>query len=392
MKLRIKFDFSVCNKIEASLVALIMLFTIIKMNSLISLCFALSFIVLLLYVVQRARTKTFWVCPLALIALSIFNVITNGLTATDANLNFEYFKKVIMFSAFVLMCYLSTEDTVSADVTNMTLDLPCIEGIMLVLSYFLLGNTGVQAGGITLGFTNSNFAGMWLLHISIYTFLFLIKDNTSWFRRVIALVFLVIQVWLLIMTKARSCMIAIVLFAIFCLIGRIGQSKVINNSITIGCIVVLPIVVVAGYSTLLSSNWFVNTFSFMVSAGKGLNSRSAVWEPAIEIFKKNVILGNYAKIENGIGLIQTKQLHNMHLDVLCSYGIVPFLIFLFLLYWVCNKMGKKATNYFSYCAFCGFLCVIVLGIFEAGVVAGSMGMNLLTTGLLLLANNYASPE
>lgn len=390
MKLKIKFDFSACNRIEACLVALIVLFTVLKNNMLISLCFAMSFVVLLFYVItQHKKINNLWLCSLAIISLSLINVLINGVTSQGATLNFDYFKKVIMFSAFVLMCYFSSMDSVSSDTVRLVLKLPCVEGIILVLSYFFYGNTDVQGGGITLGFSNPNFTGMWLLHISIYSFLLCIRKDINWLLRIIAVVFLVFEVRLLIMTGARSCMIGIILFAFFCFLGKLGLKKIINNHFTVFLLVSLPIIFVAVYSSLLESEWFVNTFSFMVSSGKGLGSRLGVWNPAIEIFRKNVILGDYAEIERGIGAIRTKQLHNMHLDVLCSYGTAPFILFVMLLYGICIKIGKKADDYFSYCAFCGFLSIIVMGIFEAGVVAGSMGLNLLTTGLILLANNHS---
>lgn len=40
----------------------------------------------------------------------------------------------------------------------------------------------------------------------------------------------------------------------------------------------------------------------------------------------------------------------------------------------------------EYYALCGFLAVVFSGIFEAGIVAGSMGLYFLTAGLFILAN------
>lgn len=57
MKPRIKFDFSECAKIEIVLVALIVLFTILRQSAAISICFELSFIALLVYAIKRAAAK-----------------------------------------------------------------------------------------------------------------------------------------------------------------------------------------------------------------------------------------------------------------------------------------------------------------------------------------------
>ena len=177
MKLRIKFDFSECAKIEIVLVALIVLFTILRQSTAISICFELSFIALLVYAIKRATIKKFEVQPLLLIAVAVINVLVNGLISSDANLGFDYFKKVIMFSAFVLMLYFSEEDLVSGKAITIVKSIPVACALLLVVSYFFLGNTTRYAGGATLGFSNPNFTGMWLLHLAIYTFLFVIDEE-----------------------------------------------------------------------------------------------------------------------------------------------------------------------------------------------------------------------
>ena len=108
-----------------------------------------------------------------------------------------------------------------------------------------------------------------------------------------------------------------------------------------------------------------------------------MWDPAIKLLKSNFILGDYSGISNGTGM---SQLHNTHLDVICSYGIVPFMLFLSLLNSVCKRVSNQSMEYSNYCALCGFISVIIMGSFEAAVVAGAMGMNILTAGLIILAN------
>lgn len=148
-------------------------------------------------------------------------------------------------------------------------------------------------------------------------------------------------------------------------------------------VVTVPILLVAVYRYLLNAWWFQRIFSFLVSDGKGLDSRLAVWNPALESLKTHLILGNYSGISHGTG---ASQLHNTHLDVICSYGVIPFILFLYMIYSVCRKAAAQPMNVFNYYALCGFMSVIVMGSFEAAVVAGAMGMNILTAGLMILAN------
>lgn len=383
MKLRIRFDFSKCANIEIVLVELIVLFTILKQNDAISICFALSFIVLLAYTIRRATIKKFEILPLLLIATALVNVLVNGLLSNEANLGFDYFKKVIMFSAFVLMLYFSEKDFVSDKTISIVKGVPVVCALLLVVSYFFLGNTTRYAGGVTLGFSNPNFTGMWLLHLSIYTLLFVIYEEKHFLLRVFSGILFVSAVWLIFQTKARSCLIGIVLFCALCLIGKVLGKYIARNAIVSTAVIITPILVVILYHYLLNASWFLNLFSSFVSAGKGLDSRLAVWDPAIKLLKSNFILGDYSGISNGTG---ASQLHNTHLDVICSYGIVPFLLFLSLLNSVCRRVSEQSMEYSNYCALCGFISVIIMGSFEAAVVAGAMGMNILTAGLIILAN------
>ena len=105
MRIKIKFSFAECAAIEIVLVSLIVVFTILRRSNLISICFALSFIVLLLYAIERATLKRYEVCPTLLVTVAVVNVLINGLSSSESNMGFDYFKKVIMFSAFILMLY-----------------------------------------------------------------------------------------------------------------------------------------------------------------------------------------------------------------------------------------------------------------------------------------------
>ncbi len=383
MKLRIKFDFSECVKIEIVLVALIVLFTILRQSTAISICFELSFIALLVYVIKRATIKKFEVQPLLLIAVAVINVLVNGLISSDANLGFDYFKKVIMFSAFVLMLYFSEEDLVSGKAITIVKSIPVACALLLVVSYFFLGNTTRYAGGVTLGFSNPNFTGMWLLHLAIYTSLFVIDKEKYFLTRIFSGILFASVVWLIFQTEARSCLIGSVFFCALCLIGKVFGKYIARNAMVIIAIIIAPILFVVLYHYLLNASWFSELFSAFVSAGKGLDSRLAVWDPAIQLLKSNFILGDYSGISNGTGM---SQLHNTHLDVICSYGIVPFMLFLSLLNRVCKRVSNQSMEYSNYCALCGFISVIIMGSFEAAVVAGAMGMNILTAGLIILAN------
>lgn len=378
----IQLNFSFCIQVEVILVALIIISTILGQKTIVSLGVTLGLLVSLGYTLLRIKRKKFDGTTMLLIILASINVILNGLVSVEAQLGFGYFKKLFMFIAFMLMLYYAQEDQISNETRQWLLKIPCLCAMLLVLSYFL-GNTVQYGGGITLGFSNPNFTGMWLLHLLIYIFLVVVSPESKVGTRFIGCLFIGAIVWLIILSKARSCYVGLITFAILCVFGILLRPVQMLKQQILVLIVVLPIVLVFIYQYLLNSAWFLDMFSFMVSEGKGLDARLKVWQPALEIVQKNFVFGDYSGVSNGTGV---SQLHNTHLDVLGSYGFLPLILFMRQLFVVGKKTILSCTSYFNYCAICGYLAIIVTGGFEAAVVAGSMGMNTLTIGLIVLAN------
>lgn len=380
---KIQLDFSLCMIIEIVLVALIVFFTIIGQSSLISMCVSASFLILFGYTALRILKKKFDLIVILLIVFAVVNVLLNGLLSQEAQLGFNYLKKVFMFSAFILMLYYAKEDKVSDETYKMLKHIPIWMALLLICSFFL-GNKATYGGGITLGFTNPNFTGMWLLHLLIYVFLFMLQLSHQKWQRIFAVALMAIIIWLMLETKARSSLVGLVIFFLLCYVGRLKRKQKIYKPWMVGLIVVSPIILVALYQYLLESQWFLKIFSFMVSEGKELDARLKVWNPAIEILKNNIWFGDYCGISNGTG---SSQLHNTHLDVWCSYGLIPFLLFVYFLFQEGKKTVNSVSSYYNHCAISGYFSIIITGSFEAAIVAGAMGMNILTIGLIILAND-----
>ncbi len=386
MKLKLRLGFNNCVKLELLLVGMIVIFTIFGAYSLVSLCFTMSFIVLLIYTGYRVSKGKFSIQTLLVVVFAALNVVINAMVSSGSSLGFDYFKKVIMFISFVLFLYYSYTDSVSGKVAEITLYTPCAAGVLLIISYFLLGNTATYARGITLGFTNPNFTGMWLLHIAIYMFLVIIDAAQKPLLRIAMGGCFIAITWLIVLTLARSCLFGLIFFLALCLLKKFFRLDLLKNKIFLIVVILIPLLFVFSYYYLIRSSWFLNTFSFLVSEGKPLTSRTVVWSPAIESLKSNFLLGDYYGISNGTG---SSQMHNTHLDVLCSYGIITFGLFLGSLYSACVRSEKFSSDFRNYCALAGFLSIVIMGTFEAGIVAGAMGLNFLTGGLLIIANSKA---
>lgn len=377
----IRFNFSFCIACEVVIASAIAVLTALGQPSLVSLLFAVSFILAFGYAAFYFNKDPNISKVAILIGLCFFNVFLEGVL-DGGMLSFNYFKKVIMFLAFVLLVYFASEHgwTISARVAKMIGILPVLAGVFLIISYYFLGNTELKAWGITLGFSNPNFTGMWLLHFFLYDCLFIAQvwnGKSKW--RLLCVPIAVITWNMILLTRARSCMIGVVSFFVLIVLGLRNKRA---NKTAIAVIALLPIVYAVLYLQIVDKAWFNNLFGFMVSKGKNLTSRVYIWKVAFKALKRHPILGSYAGISHGTGF---SQMHNTHVDVLASYGIIPFILFVRILYDSMVKINKQDLNFFQYAAFCAFCAVIIMGSFEASLVAAAMGMNLLTVGFLVLA-------
>ena len=385
---KLNFTFGMCVTIEVIIASAIAILTALGQHTIISLLFALSFIVAFVFVFLKVFEYNRVNVSIVLAVVCVINVTLNGLQE-NGTMNFDYYKKVIMFCCFMFLVYYSMRDTdeVNSFLIKCIEIIPVIAGTFLVFSYYYMGNTAVVANGITLGFTNPNFTGMWLQHFFLYGALFVLKafQGGSKLRLLYIPVLLVIYN-LIPETGARSCQVGALAFFAFILIKplMIRSPKLFSLLITI-----FPLVFAFVYLAVVDKEWFNNMFSFLVSEGKNLRSRVGIWNKGFDYFARNPIFGSYSGVSRGTG---QSQLHNTHIDVLCSYGLIPFTIFMKIFYDRFVQSSKNATSLYQTAAFSAFCAVIVTGCFEASLVAGAMGMNLLTVGLLLLAQNELPKE
>lgn len=380
------YTYGACVTIEVVLASAIAILTALHYPRIVSLLFAVSFIVAFVFVALRVFEQNRINISIMLVLLCLFNVTLNGLQEAG-RMNFDYYKKVIMFCCFMFLVYYSMQEHNKTPewIIKIIEIFPVIAGTFLVFSYYYLGNTAIVAQGITLGFTNPNFTGMWLQHFFLYGALFVLKAFKGGNKlRLFYIPVLVIIFNLIPETGARSCQIGAITFFAFILLKplMIRSPRLFALIIT-----VFPIVFALLYLAVVDQAWFNEMFAFLTSEGKGLNSRKWIWIRAFQRYGKHPLFGNYSGISNGTG---QSQLHNTHIDVLCSYGILPFALFLKILYDRFVMSCQKATSFYQTAAFCAFCAVVVTGSFEAAIVAGAMGLNLLTVGFLVLARNESS--
>ncbi len=375
-----KFEYSTCIGIEVLLASAIAVANAVGQHSLVSLLFALSFLVAFLYVVmdilkKRALNVSCLVCFLCSFSVACNWLLHNG------GLSFDYLKKLIMFCAFILLLYYATRpvSVISSAAARILEYAPLAASVFLVVSYYFLGNNERQGEAITLGFSNPNFTGMWLLHCFLFLALFVIKafDGASKWR-LLAAPLLPMLFSLISLTEARGSLVGAIFFILFFLLG--GLLKRIPRTFSF-FVAVFPIVYAIVYLNVVDIPWFRETFAFLESEGKTLDSRVGIWQRSFESFRASPLFGDYFGISGGTG---QSQLHNTHIDVLCSYGVFSFVLFVKFLYDRLAAAFGKAKGLYGRAAVFAFAAVIVAGSFEAAIVAGAMGLNLLTVSLLTM--------
>jgi len=373
--------FSNCVALEVLIACSIAISTSIGSNGIPSFLFALSFIVILIFTFLNYRRfyhKNF----LILFTLVCFiNVILSGLFQ-GGNFTFDYFKKVIMFTAFMVFLNAAGREgfIVSPKIISVIEFSTTFAGFFLVVSYMYLGNTATMAGCITLGFTNPNFAGMWLLHFFLYGCLFVLRAWRKSKFRLLYIPVLVKMAELINLTGARSCFLGVLAFFALLVLGLRGKKI---NRVLLMCIAIIPLVGALVYLCIAETIWFLSQFDFMVSEGKSITSRVVVWNNAIEWFRRSPIWGSYSGLSYGLG---QSQAHNTHIDVMASYGVFVVILYIINLYQNMASVLDNSKSFYQYAAFAAFVSTVIMGCFEAAVVSGAMGMNLLTVGLFVLAN------
>lgn len=373
----------------------IIFFTLNKHSSFVSLLISLSFILVYFVFANKVRKKEISKILFGVFYLSMLIVLFS--VTISGGSGFNYYKKAIMYLATLAWIIVCVHSSVSKTTCKSILFI----NLFVNLLYPLFYKQGFSAfeGQIllTLNFLNPNQAGMFILNSLFYLGIYILSGNFLFNRKIcyklslflfIPLFFFNLQ--LLIMTGCRSSYMGLGVFIILILIDYITRGRFVIKKWMSILIAVIPFIFVFVY---LSS---VDTFNADVSMGidnpgKDSQTRVPVWKPIVDNFFHYIGWGDYYGISDGTGM---SQLHNTHLDVYASYGMLPLILYMFLLYKTINFCMNNCVSRFQRFSLYAFVANMVLCVFEASLVSGSGGLFLLTLGFLTLSNcyTYESPS
>ena len=98
-------------------------------------------------------------------------------------------------------------------------------------------------------------------------------------------------------------------------------------------------------------------------------------------YKTSPVVGAYDQITEGLG---AGQMHNTHIDILAAYGPMVLALVCIILYMLMRRGAANATRHPLYVI--AFMCTIVMGMGEAALFGGSLGLYIFAVGFLLLSN------
>jgi hypothetical protein len=373
--------------LEFILCFLIVYFTVTRNASLASMCFSLSFIVLL-----SIMFKTFLgsslkhngsVDVLLLILITFIAFIAVVYSGSSISLSFDYLRKYLFFCSTVIFLFVVSRTEVNKKTISSILIINMVLVTYYIYSYFSgVGRAYFNSYAskyLTFNFTNPNLTAIFLLQSILYLFIAMVFFQSKMIK-LLCVVLAVPMTYFLYETEARTCMIALAAYLL--LVGYTQFKKTIKfNRLIIVIVTLFPIIIAFAYMYMINND-SMGTLNFMASEGKEVYSRNRVWTYAFEAINAHPMLGAYFQISGGSGI---SQMHNTHLDVWASYGTYVFLLLMFYLMRIVIRISVGCTTKFQTISLMAFFAVIVMGMGEAAVFSGGQGIYILSCSFLLLA-------
>lgn len=364
MKLKIE---DLLMKILWILSFLMLFFTVLKNNKIVSYSFLLSilitYILFFIIVIKRIKFKSYFVLIGLIILVSSFSVM-------NLEISYIYLRKYLLFVTVLIFFLVSKIVKVSEKTINLIYKINFAISIVYIY-YAYYKNTNYIANALTLNFENPNKTGLFLFASGVYILLYFYSIKKYKFR-LILIITLVLLFDILLKTDARSSLIALIIFIFISSNKKL--IKIIINKVTISLLIILPILFPILYVCLYKINFYTNKLFF----GKVLyTGRELYW---IDFFNQGINLffkGNYLDYDG-----KNFQLFNMYIDLIESYGYLTFIIVIIFLSRILFNTYNNIENYRS---LIGFLCLFIIGMVESAVLSGSLCFHIYIGTLLIIS-------
>ncbi len=381
MKLRIHnyvLDYRVFLSIQLIISTLIILFTLINSQSLASAMFSLSFVnLILLYLSSycKCETTSFGLLLLIWCVISIAFSYVSG----DKIITFEDLISFFTFAATIMFMMAASSIFVTKEVANSVLYIGMTSTLLYPICYFFLGANEYRRMGsllLTMHFSSPNLAGMYLAQACLCAILGIILIKKR-FVKVISMIAFGFDFYFLILSAARNSILTVLFVVagiIYIKIKRIRKFHPLSFFI----VSIMPLIFAIAYLLFIETIGSTGRLDFIVEEGKPITSRVEVWRNVFNTLKGVYWLtGDFAHLRGN--------LHNTHMTILGSYGIIGIVLLVKFLVDVIRNANQTMQNSLqAICLIC-FFGTIFMGNGENGLFYGSMGMYAIACSYLILA-------
>lgn len=363
-------------------------------NDFVSSLFSLSFVLLLaLWIINLPNGGGRWDKSVLFIALLSFLNICISAILSNSPISFEYSKKCIFFIFALVLFSLSPRIRLTPFSQNFILIGIQILSVFLFYSYYTKGETmyirdDMISPYLTMNMTNSNITGMFLFCVALFDYFGFRLLKNKLFKITSIVLFAAIS-WMVVLTGARNCMIALVAFIVFQVIVFFRKHKASIPRWVLITAVLFPLIFAIIYMSVIDILVKDNLFSFMVMDGKELNSREHIWKESFNYIFQYPITGAYSQRSDGTGWSQA---HNTHIEILVSYGIIVFCLTIRQIYKILSYFQRLHTDSLHQMFVWGFIAILFIGFGEAALFVGTSGLYILGGLLLIFANSHLINE
>lgn len=329
---------------------------------------------------------------LLIIILAFIHVVMNGIAA-GAEFSFGYMKKYIMFCCSVV--FLAAIRKISLDKASFRfLELLFLGiGAFMLYMYVFRGHrmhilNGQYTRYLTFRFSNPNLTALFLACMIMFLEIAGFKETRP-AMKLILLLAAVMEAVFLYQTESRNALLAIVVFTALSVVFFIKKRNLKFKKWFLLFAAVMPLIFAVVYMRLVNTEGFMKIFSFVVGEGKNLDSRVRIWSPAFRYFEQSPIFGAYYQISGGRGV---SQLHNTHVDILASYGVTVLVLVCAFLYCLMREKQTNISASTQDSSLLGFVCAIMLGLGEAALFSGGLGVYLFFGVFLALTDEEKPAE
>lgn len=351
-------------KLELILSLAIAFFTLCNQSRLVSICFYASFLIIILATLIVIRKKSSYKILFITTSLTAVASVLWSMIDTEKTLSMDNIVYILVFISLLFYLYLVLEVEVDYQFVKWIIVFGLIFSICFPALYYFGGLKEYKAGYLSMNFSNSNLLGMWLVQAIVFAII-----GFFWYKsivkKVICLILVTANIQLLVLSGSRNALLSLMLAGIIVvlhLLLRSKYSKVLFLIVSIAPIIFL-FVYMGTYAIWNSSDIMANFFE---NIDKGIDTRYLIWQESFYHMKGYFLTGCYFKLAGN--------LHNSHLVVWASYGIITLVLTVIYLYKIMIKTNENCETMFQKICMAGFFTTLFMGMGEGALFSGAVGL------------------